>query len=613
MCGIAGFIGIGNRADLNSMSQALIARGPDDDGKYIDEENSIYFAHRRLSILDIKDGHQPMQDDDIVVVFNGEIYNAIQLRKSLSQEGYKFKTSHSDTEILIHGYKKWGQDLPKFLNGMFAFTIYDKRKQKIFLARDRFGEKPLYYFYDSKNFVFSSELNSLTKHKLVTCDINELALQKYFAYGYIPAPLTIYNNCFKLKPGSVATLNLNNNKIDFFTYWNFSLQPDYNIKSENEVIEELDYLLEKSVKSRLISDVPLGIFLSGGLDSSAILYYANKALNKNDINTFTIGFSEKSFDESIYAKEVARFFGVKNYNEILDDNKIKNLIPTILQNLDEPISDSSIIPTYFLCNHAAKHIKTALSGDGGDELFAGYDPFAVLKFANFYDKIIPKFLHKQITNLSDLLPVSHNNLSFDLKVKRGLRGLSQNKNLWNPVWMAPISHEHLKELFFKPIKITDLYSEAITLWDKNNNLDIVDKTLEFYTNIYLPNNILAKTDKASMMNSLEVRSPFLDNDLVEFVQKLPNRFKYNNGSKKYILKKLLSNKLPTNVVQRKKKGFGAPIAKTIANYNFRTDNISNELINHKSLNSLYKNHKDKKQDNGVLIWSYVLMAKFLSK
>lgn len=613
MCGIAGFVGKGNLGDLQLMSKALIARGPDDNGNYLDPNHSVYFTHRRLSIIDLADGRQPMSDtnEDVTVTFNGEIYNAPELRELLIKDGYSFKTSHSDTEVLINGYKKWGSDLPKFLNGMFAFAIYDKKNGHIFLSRDRFGEKPLYYYHDQENFIFASELKSLRKHSYIKTDICDIAIQKYFAYGYIPAPLTSYQNCHKLKPGHSLILNIASHKLTSLTYWRFELRPDHHITSESDVVDELDHLLKKSVQSRLVSDVDLGIFLSGGIDSSAILYYATTLLDKKNINTFTIGFNETSFDESSYAKKIAHYFNVKNHRKTLDTNGIKNLIPEIFHHLDEPISDPSIIPTYFLCNHARKHVTTALSGDGGDELFAGYDPFSVLKMANFYDKIIPKMVHQKISNLAQLLPVSHRNLSFDLKAKRGLRGLSYDKDLWNPLWLAPAGPEYLKDLFHKPMQIEDIYSEAITLWNRNNSLDLVDKTLEFYTNLYLPNNILVKSDQASMMNSLEVRSPFLDNDLADFCMKLPNHFKFKNGSKKYILKKLLENKLPKEVLNRKKKGFGLPVAKMLMDYDFKISNHHNNNINLDLLNSAYHHHKNKSQDNGSLIWSYMAIENII--
>ena len=614
MCGIAGFIGKGDLVDLKAMSSKLISRGPDDQGSYVDKDKSIYLFHSRLAITDIKNGQQPMFDNssNIIVIFNGQIYNSNEIRANLVDQGYNFKTSHCDTEVLINGYKKWGVDLLKYLNGMFAFVIYDKIKNQIFLARDRFGEKPLFYYFDNNNFIFSSQLDSLISHRSIKAKTQDISLQKYFAYGYVPEPLTIYSKCYKLQAGNSLLFDITKKSIYENCYWQFSLQPDHSIKSEESVIEELDMLLANSVKQRLKADVDPGLFLSGGIDSSLILYYSRKFLDKKDIKTFTVGFNEESFDESKYAKQVAGFFGVKNYNKALDTNKINQLIPKIINKLDEPINDPSLIATYFLSNHTQQHVKFALSGDGSDELFAGYDPFSFLKMAQFYHKIVPDFLHKKVISLARLLPVSHKNMSWDFKINRGLRGLSYQEGLWNPLWLAPISVEQIGDLFYKPIRIEELYSEVITLNEKNKNLSLFDKTLEFYTKFYLKA-ILTKSDRASMMNSLEVRSVFLDNKIADFCMSLPNHFKFKKGIKKYILKKLLKDKLPQDILNRKKKGFGVPIANLITKNTSLVHSSDNNVFNISFISQAMKNHQNKTQNNSQFLYSLLIINKFINE
>ncbi len=613
MCGIAGIIGPGSKENLTSMSIELIHRGPDDHGVYIDEKNSIYFAHRRLSIVDLAGGAQPMQDQEgkIIVIFNGEIYNFLELKKELINRGHNFNSSHSDTEVLIHGYKEWGEDLPTHLNGMFAFAIYDKGNGKVFMARDRFGEKPLYYYYCNGNFAFSSELSSLSKYNKIDICLDDLALQKYFAYGYIPAPLTIYKNCYKLKPGYSAIFDIKNKKFITKSYWNFSIDPDYTLNNEKALIEELDYRLKNAINLRLRSDVPLGIFLSGGIDSSALLAYSVELLGKDSIDTFTIGFDDNSFDESGYAKQIADFFGVKNHHKILNFEKMKELCPSILNRLDEPIADPSVLPTFFLSEFARQHVTVALGGDGGDELFAGYDPFNALKIAQLYSALIPQIIHKKIRSLAEFLPLSQKNMSFEFKVKRALMGLSYEQKLWNPTWLAPTNEEQLIHLFNKPIQMEEVYSEAIEAWVNSPKLDPIDKTMEFFTKFYLPGSVLAKVDKASMMNSLEVRAVFLDNDLAEFCMKLPNHYKFRNGTKKYLLKKLLDRKLPQNILQRKKKGFGVPLSKWLMDFPSHVPSPNISQINYKAAENLWNQHRQKKKDNRMFMWTWLVLDNFL--
>ena len=441
MCGITGFIGVGEIEDLKKMNFVIAHRGPDDEGYVADIEARVFLAHRRLAIVDISDGYQPMWNvsKNLCVVFNGEIYNHIELRNELKTKGYIFITDHSDTEVLLHGYAEWGERLPEKLNGMWAFTIWDKSKKKLFLSRDRFGQKPLFYTYLHDFFAFSSELKALTQHRNISPEISELNLKKYFAYCFIPGAGTIYKNIFSLPAGYNLIVDLRSMKIQKSIYWEFSIASFENLPANpiEEWSERLLYLFNQAVKRRLMSDVPLGIFLSGGVDSTAIAYFANKN-SSSSIDTFSIGFEELSFDESKFSRIAANYIQTKHHVDMLSIGKINGVITDILSRLNEPIGDCSSIPCWFLSRNTAKHVKVALGGDGGDELFAGYDPFRALKLAEHYNSLMPGILHKGIRMLLAYMPVSHNHMSFDFKFKRVLRGLSYPKNLWNSIWIGAL-------------------------------------------------------------------------------------------------------------------------------------------------------------------------------
>jgi asparagine synthase (glutamine-hydrolysing) len=607
MCGITGFIGNGSIDDLKRMSSALSYRGPDAEGYWQDQQAGIYLAHRRLSIIDLSGGFQPMwtQDHALGVTYNGEIYNHQELRSELQSKGHIFQTSHSDTEVLLHGYRQWGIELPSRLNGMWAFCIYDKINELFFLSRDRFGQKPLFYFSNNNTFAFSSELKSLAKHPSLKPEISRLSLKKYFAYGYIPSPNTLYSNVYKLPGGFSLVVKTKSLDLRRIQYWEFMLDPFKKIPKHPEQAwgEEIRELLKRSVKRRMMSDVPLGIFLSGGIDSSSITALAVEAACKEVIKTFSIGFSEASFDESDYSDLIARKFQTTHYHDILSIEKARDLLPEIFDRLDEPMGDSSIIPTYLLCKNTRRNVTVALGGDGADELFAGYDPFRVLKAANFYNKWIPGFIHPAIKSFFSMLPVSHNNMSFDFKAKRALKGLAYPAKLWNPIWIGTLDPSELSALFEEKTEIEDVYSEAIAFWDHCEQESPVDKTLQFYIKLYLQDDILVKIDRASMLNSLEVRAPFLDIDFVDFVRRIPSDYKYRNGETKYILKKAFEPLLPNKVLYRPKKGFGVPVGKWFLKGHLDIKSSTTSAF----INDKIKKHKTGKEDNRAVLWNLFVL------
>ena len=498
---------------------------------------------------------------------------------------------------------------------MWAFALYDRQKKILFMSRDRFGKKPLFYTIQNNTFVFSSELSALILHPSVKTSVCEKSVQKYFAYGYIPSPGSIYTNISKLPGGHNLIYSLASHRLEIKKYWEFVLEPFEDIPDnpEEEWGEELRSLLSKAVKRRMIADVPLGIFLSGGVDSSCIAAFAASFMDPGALKTFSISFDEKSFDESRYSSMAAAFINTDHYNEKLSLEKSRSLLPTIVSKLDEPMGDSSLLPTYLLSRTTRNHVTVALGGDGADELFAGYDPFRALQLAKLYSKLIPRPIHKGIQSIIGMLPVSHRNMSLDFKLKRTLRGLNYPPMLWNPIWLGPLSPVELKELFNEPIDIEDLYSEAIELWDACKTGNLIDQTLQFYTRFYLQDDILVKVDRAAMMNSLEVRAPFLDIELVDFVRKIPSQYKYRNGQTKYILKKALEPVLPKEILYRSKKGFGIPVGKWLKQPFFDlSKGLLPDTLNPQFLESACKNHMDDKLDNRAFLWNYWLLKTWSS-
>jgi asparagine synthase (glutamine-hydrolysing) len=565
MCGLTGFVGVGSRSDLKAMASAIVHRGPDDVGFHIDPEHAVHLGFRRLSIIDLAGGHQPMWNEDasICVLFNGEIYNNVELRAALVAAGHQMRTDHSDTEVLVHGYEEWGEDLPRRLNGMFAFVIWDRGRRRLFAARDRFGEKPFYYTVTPGLFAFASELSALMRHSAVERTIDEGALQKFFAYGYIPAPGALYRGTRKLPGGCSLTFDLAGSTLRERRYWRFAIEAEEHAPEERipALTEELRSLLDCAVARRLVSDVPLGIFLSGGIDSSTVLALAARHRDPAGLDTFTIGFNEPSFDETPYAGAVAAAIGTRHHERILDFDTARGLAAHVLARLDEPSADASILPTYLLSAFARETVTVALSGDGGDELFAGYDPFAALAPAAWYDRVVPHPVHLLLRRMTAMLPRGTANMSLDFKLRRALMGLSYPPRVRLPVWMSPVEPERMGALFERPLSTEELYSEAIEAWDNSAATNAVDRTLEFFTNFYLQDDILAKTDRAAMMVSLEARAVFLDNDVVDFCARVPHGYKYRRGVRKSLLRRAVKGLVPDEVLSRPKKGFGIPLAR----------------------------------------------------
>ncbi len=598
MCGIAGFVGRGERAWLEAMTQRIAHRGPDADGHYIDAAAGVHLGHRRLSIVDLEGGAQPMwtADGSIGVVFNGEIYNHAPLRDELKAAGCIFQTDHSDTEVLLHAWKIWGENFVDRLNGMWAFAIYDRTQRCIFISRDRFGKKPLYWFQRNGTFAFASELTALMEHPGCPRSLATRSLQKYYAYAFIPAPLTILEHVFKLPAGHNLRFDINDDRVRVTRHWHYEIDPIDPAVSEESLVDELLDLLDGAVKRRLMSDVPLGVFLSGGVDSSLIAALAANHTGGGQLKTFSTGFTDASFDELPHANRVAELLGTDHHTDVLDLNKALELLPGILENLDEPQGDASLLPTWLLARFTRQHVTVALGGDGGDELFAGYDPFLALKKAEIYSQMVPRPVHTAIRLLATRLPVSHKNISLDFKIKRTLRGLSYPASQWNPAWIGALEPHEIAEFLGSPCTPEDVYSEAIAAWDGCAQTNTVDRTLEFFTRFYLQDGILAKVDRATMMNSLEARAPFLDIKVANFARRLPAQWKLRNGTTKYLLKQAALRLLPAEIVHRKKKGFGTPVGAWL-----RTGRLaptaSDPFVQHRVIA-----HQAGKTDDRLFLW-----------
>jgi asparagine synthase (glutamine-hydrolysing) len=616
MCGIAGFVGAGDRGVLQRMTDAIAHRGPDADGHWVEENAGVFLGHRRLSIVDLSDGAQPMwtADGTIGVVFNGEIYNHAELRGELKARGCRFLTDHSDTEVLLHGYREWGETFVERLNGMWAFVIYDCGKKRLFGSRDRFGKKPLYYFCEGDTFGWGSELSALLQHPRCPRDLSTLSLKKYFAYAYIPAPRSIYERVWKLPGGHSFSYDLASRELKTWRYWEFVFETDASLTDSDALREELRATLERAVQRRLMSDVPLGVFLSGGIDSSAIAALAAKHVPAGQLNTFAIGFNEPSFDESAHARFVAERLGTRHREEILDLDAAVALLPEIIGKLDEPLGDGSLLPTYLLSRFTRQHVTVALGGDGGDELFAGYDPFKALQKAALYAQLVPRPVHEAIRLVAARLPVSHQNLSLDFKIKRTLMGLSYPPPLWNAVWMSALEPRDLAQLFREPCDEEEIYSEAIEAWDRCAQPNLIDRALQFWTNLYLQEGILAKVDRASMMCSLEARSPFLDIEVVDLARRIPWQLKLRGGQTKWILKKTLAGLVPPEIIERKKKGFGMPIGRWMREGKFEFDHARTfPHLNVAFAAQKHAAHIAGRSDERLFLWSYWLLGQWMKK
>jgi len=612
VCGFSGFIGRIDKSTSHLMLSEIAHRGPDAQEHFHDEKYGVNLSHARLEILDINTGGQPMlsHDDRFVIVFNGEIYNHRSLRQQLEKLGHSFNSQHSDTEVIIEAYRHYGEDVARHLKGMWGFVIFDRSKKSLFFSRDRFGKKPLFYSIVNKKIIFGSELSAVIKHPDIAVNVNKLAMAKYFANGYVPSPMSMIDGVNKLDAGCNLTYSIEDGNSKVTRYWRYEVNSDRH-KSSLQFQSELVDTLFESTKLRMDADVPVGVFLSGGVDSSSIISMAISSGKLKNIDSFSVAFDDPSFDESAYSSDIAKILGTTHKQSLLSKSNALDYLDQISSQLDEPIADSSLLPTYAVSKLASEDLKVVLGGDGADELFAGYDPFKALAPSMAYHSILPSPLRSMLRKAANILPVSHSNMSFDYKVKKTLSGLVYDKPLWNPVWLSPTDVSTINALLGTDFSVEEIFSDAIDSWTYCQSDSLIDKTSQFYIEQYMKNGILTKIDRASMLNGLEVRSPFLDVDLSEVSSRIPAELKYKNGKTKHILKQSLEHVLPLEVLHRKKKGFGVPIGEW-----FRDGTLGIDIDRQSSfcdmdiLRSIVNNHTNSKKDERLFLWAYLMFDKW---
>ncbi len=561
MCGIAGLTYFDRERpvaeyQVRDMCAVITHRGPDDEG--ILTRGNFGIGMRRLSIIDLVSGTQPISNEDgtLWIVFNGEIYNHHELRKDLESRGHRFRTN-CDTEAIIHAYEEYGELCPEKLNGMFGFAIIDLNRQTLFLARDRVGIKPLYYYHDAEKFVFGSELKSILEIEGVGRQVDLEALDNFLTFEYIPSPRSIFKDIAKLPPGH--TLSLRGQKIQIKPYWDVSFSEEN--ASEADLCEELIELLRDSVKIRLMSDVPLGAFLSGGLDSSSIVAMMSQQMNR-PAKTFSIGFQEASYNESDYARTIASHFNTEHEEFLIQPDALE-LTEKLVAHLDEPFGDFSIFPTYLVSKMAREYVTVALSGDGGDELFAGYDTYIANRVGTAYQKI-PAFLRNgMIGPTLDMIPPTEKKKGLINRAKRFHEGAQLPADLRHTRWMIFLQAAEKGLLYSadvqKDLANYDPYAFIRKYFAQSGTTDDLNRQLYVDIKTYLVDDILVKVDRMSMATSLEARVPFLDHRMVEFSGRVHGDMKLKGSTTKYLLKKAMSSILPSDILQRGKEGFSIPI------------------------------------------------------
>ena len=563
MCGITGFVDLQHRlapdeaaATLERMCRVIAHRGPDDQGT-MQTDDGAHLGMRRLSIIDLAGGHQPISNEDgtVSIVFNGEIYNYRELQPELEARGHHFQT-HSDTEVIVHSYEEFGPDCVAKLRGMFAFAIWDAKKQSLFIARDRVGKKPLYYTLTPEGaLIFGSELKSLLQHPSVRREVNPRAIDAYLTWGYVPDPLSILKGIRKLPPGHYLTFA--NGRVDVSCYWDFRYEPvqEETSRRAEDYLEELRSLLAESVRLRLIADVPLGAFLSGGIDSSTIVGLMAREMSQ-PVKTFSIGFNEDSYNELKYARIAAKHFGT-DHHEFVVTPDLCQIVDDLAWFLDEPFADSSAIPTYMVSKLARQHVKVVLSGDGGDELFAGYTRYVIDQRRSSFAGL-PRFVrHGLMAPLSRHLPHGArgrnflHNVALD-SLDRYLDSISIFTELNKPLLYTDAFRGQLQR---NGDEVTPFRSYA----ERVRTGEPLDALLYIDSKTYLPGDILTKVDRMSMAVSLEARVPLLDHKLIEFVNSIPASLKLNGLETKHVFKQAIRDFVPAEILNRPKQGFGVPV------------------------------------------------------
>jgi asparagine synthase (glutamine-hydrolysing) len=625
MCGINGILykepkNINNiKEALTTMNNLIFHRGPDDDGVFCEENSSfsLGMAMRRLSIIDLTSGKQPIYNEDksIVIVFNGEIYNYRALKSKLEVEGIHFNTT-SDTEVILKLYEKYGITSFKWLDGMFAFSIYDKSKNKLFIARDFFGEKPLYYTKTKSKFLWASELKSVINSQNLKPKINKEALNLFLRLTYIPSPYSIYEGIYKLEPNSYIEYDINS-----FEFSINKIHNDINFKKSNITFEDAKKEVKKrvynSVESRSVSDVPLGTFLSGGVDSS-IVSYCLAEMQDTKIDTFSIGFEKTSYNETDKSRVVANLIQSNHHEFIINENDLKNNVHDILLNFDEPFADSSALPTFLVSNRTKAHVKVALTGDGGDEMFGGYNKYYIGKLNNKYTKFVPSAIHNSIKKLSTpLLKRKDDNRGIKYKLHKLINAIDYTDGYYWDIISLGFNESDIEKLLSKNCQQENLFNYYKYKTKINKPVSLNDfRNIDRH--ISLEGDMLVKVDRTSMLNSLECRAPFLNRELFNFTMQLPENYLLNKWSKKHVLKEAFKDVFPDEFLEKSKQGFGVPVG------NWLRQSLKKELLslvekdflknqdifNVEAIIVLVENHLSGKQDNTFKVWTFYCFQKW---
>lgn len=563
MCGIAGYVArdgeAADRSLLTSMIAPLVHRGPDGDGLHVD--GRVALGHRRLAIIDPALGAQPMTNEDGTawVTYNGELYGEPALREDLQRRGHRYRTT-CDTETLVHLYEEEGPSFVRHLNGMFALALWDARARRLVLARDRMGQKPLFYTeLPGGGLVFGSEPKALLAHPAVSRSLDPAGLARYLVYEYVPAPGSIWSGMRKLPAAHLLIWEDDRTRVE--RYWGPPLPiPEAEAPPFDEAARRFWDRFREAVGRHRRSDVPLGVFLSGGVDSSSVAAALAELEPPGSIRTFSIGFDDPTFDESRHARAVAGALGTDHRERTFAVKDVLDLLPEVAGWLDEPFGDASILPTHLLSRFARTEVKVCLGGDGADELMAGYPTFAAERAASFYRRL-PGPARRLVGAAVGRLPVDHGNISLDFKLKQFVRGASSPPPLAHQRWIGSFSGPELADLLQEPPAV-DVEAEHLARYAAiAPGADPLTRSLRLYQETYLPEDILTKVDRASMATGLEVRAPFLDALLVDAVQMLPARYKYGRGRTKRLLKAAAADRLPPAILGRPKKGFGIPVAR----------------------------------------------------
>ncbi len=570
MCGIVGAVSaIKQEKTLEKMLEIQAYRGPDDRGVWIGKvkDKFIHLGHNRLSILDLSPlGHQPMLSDcgNFIIVFNGEVYNFKSIKKELQELGVKFKSS-SDTEVILYAFRQWGVDCVEKFIGMFAIAILDKANGKLTLIRDRAGVKPLYYYFNDNEFLFASELKSFYEYSGFKKELNIEVLPYYFQFGYIPAPYSVFENCYKLEPGAYLELDIETLEFNIYGYWsvdNCYAKEKFDF-SESEILKRLELILNDAVNLRMVADVPVGVFLSGGYDSSLVTAILSKS--QKNLRTFTIGFDDKKYNEAKHAKMVAEYFGTKHTEYYVSEKEMLGIVANLPYFYDEPFGDSSAIPTMIVSKLAKKDVTVALSADGGDEAFCGYSKYFFLnKISSVFSSRLKKaflktavniFSAQSVKSLNSILPKKYKQTNIADKFNKFKRAL--NTGSYKEMFINASSYVSPKDvgkiLKEKPQSI--LYGK----FEMDNNLGFLDNMMRIDYKTFMVDDVLTKVDRAAMSVSLEGREPLIDHRIIEFMARVPESLKYKNNQGKYLARQILYKYIPQEIIDKPKSGFQIPL------------------------------------------------------